>query len=286
MDFTGRTAFVTGASTGIGAGLARGLSAAGAQVGLMALPEPALEATADAIRALGGRAAAVAVDVTDRDAVRSAVAQLTRQLGPADLAILNAGIGRMTRVESFSAEVVEQIFRVNIVGVANTIEAVLPSMLERRCGHLVGVSSLSAYRGQPVFSAYCASKAAVATLLEGLRIELHPYGITVSTVRPGFVRTPMTASAVAPRFMIEVDEAVRSILQGISERRTEIRFPWQSAAVMGIARWLPNGLYDRMTAKLIDPYKRPSIDRRTSSTVADDARAVEGGGGDTRADDR
>jgi NAD(P)-dependent dehydrogenase (short-subunit alcohol dehydrogenase family) len=226
------------------------------------------------------------VDITDREAVRSAVAALTQQLGPPDLVILNAGIGRITMVESFSAEVVEQIFRVNVVGVANTLDAVLPSMLQRRHGHLVGVSSLSSYRGQPVFSAYCASKAGVATLLEGLRIELRPYGIAVSTVRPGFVRTPMTAGALAPRFMIEVDQAVRSILQGITDRRTEIRFPWQSAVVMGIARWLPNGLYDRMTAKLIDPYKRTSIDERTSGAVPREARAAEAGPGDTRSDDR
>lgn len=262
MDFSGQTAIVTGASSGIGAGLARGLAAAGARVGLIALPDPALHATATAIREQGGVAAAVEVDVCDRAGVRTAVDRLTRELGPVDLAVLNAGIGRLTPVESFSAEVVEQIFRVNVVGVANTIEAVLPEMLRRRRGHLVGISSLSSYRGQPMFSAYCASKSAVATLFEGLRIELRPYDITVTTVRPGFVRTPMTAAAMAPKFMIEVEQAVRSMLQGIAARRAEIRFPWQPALVMSIARWLPNGFYDRVTARLIEPYKRTLVDDR------------------------
>ena len=286
MDFSGQTAIVTGASSGIGAGLARGLAAAGARVGLMALPDPALQETANAIREQGGTAAAVQVDVADRPAVRSAIEHLTRELGPVDLAILNAGIGRSTMVESFSAEVVEQIFRVNVVGIANVIEAVLPQMLGRRRGHLVGVSSLSSFRGQPVFSAYCASKASVATLLEGLRIELRPYGIAVTTVRPGFVRTPMTAAAIAPRFMVEVDQAVRSILQGIAERRTEVSFPWQSALVMRIARWLPNGLYDRMTGRLIDPYKRPSRNDRTAAGVPVEAGAAADVHPHARVDDR
>jgi short-subunit dehydrogenase len=259
MHFTGQTAIVTGASSGIGAELARQLAAAGARVGLMALPDSSLDATTSAIRQRGGEAVAVGVDVTQPEAVEAAVEQLTRQLGPVDLLILNAGVGGPTTVETFSAKAVERIVRVNLLGVANVIGAALPGMLRRRHGHLVGVSSLSSYRGQPMFSAYCASKAGVATLLEGLRIELRPYGIAVTTVRPGFVRTPMTAAHESARFMIEAEAAGRAILNGIAEGRVEVNFPWQSAMVMGLARWLPNGIYDRLTAKVMAPFteKRP-----------------------------
>jgi short-subunit dehydrogenase len=138
---------------------------------------------------------------------------------------------------------------------AYAIDAVLPAMLRRRGGHIVGVSSLSSRRGQPVFSGYCASKAGVATLLEGLRIELAPYGIAVTTVRPGFVRTPMTAAFKAPRFVMDVEPAARIILKAIAERRAEINFPWQAAIVTAIAQWLPNGIYDRLAAKVIEPLK-------------------------------
>jgi NAD(P)-dependent dehydrogenase (short-subunit alcohol dehydrogenase family) len=255
-DFGGQVAVVTGASSGIGAELSRQLAAAGAKVGMMALADPALDAVAKTIRDRGGVAATVGVDVTHREAVHAALSQLTRELGPIDVLILNAGIGRVTAVESFSAEAVEQMVRVNLLGVAYAIEAALPSMIERGRGHVVGVSSLSSYRGQPVFSGYCASKAGVATLLEGLRIELRPYGIMVTTVRPGFVRTPINAAFKSPRFMIEVGPAGRLILQGIKERRAEINFPWQSALLMGLTRWLPNDVYDRLAARVISPLKK------------------------------
>jgi NAD(P)-dependent dehydrogenase (short-subunit alcohol dehydrogenase family) len=249
MSFAGRVAVVTGASSGIGAALARQLAAAGAKVGMLALPDPELEAGAQAIRDRGGIASAIGVDVTQQAQVRSALDQVTHALGAVDLLILNAGVGRVTAVESFSAGDVEQMVRVNVLGPAYAIDAALPSMLQRRRGHLVGVSSLSSYRGQPLFSGYCASKAAVGTLLEGLRIELRPYGICVTTVRPGFVRTRMNAAFRSPRFVIEVEPAARIILKGIAEHRPEVNFPWQPALLMGIARWLPIGIYDRLTAR-------------------------------------
>jgi short-subunit dehydrogenase len=259
MSFAGLVAVVTGASSGIGAEVARQLAAAGAKVGMMALPDSSLDAGAKAIHDRGGVVSAIGVDVTQRDAVQSAIEQVTRELGPIDLLILNAGVGRVTAVESFSAGDVEQMVRVNLLGVVYAIDAALPSMLQRRRGHLVGVSSLSSHRGQPVFSGYCASKAGVATLLEGLRIELRPYGISVTTVRPGFVRTPMNAAFKSPRFVIEVEPAARIILKGIAERRPEVNFPWQPALLMGIARWLPNGIYDRLAAKLMAPIKESLV---------------------------
>ncbi len=255
MNFANQVVVVTGASSGIGAEVARQLAAAGAKVGMLALPDASLEAATKAIVDRGGLALAVAVDVTQREAVHAALAKVASELGPVDILILCAGIGRITAVESFSAVVFEELVRVNLLGMAYAIEAALPSMLERRRGHVVGVGSLSSRRGQPVFSGYCASKAGVATLLEGLRIELRPYGIAVTTVRPGFVRTPMTATFKSPRFVMEVEPAVRIILKGIAERRAEVNFPWQSALLTAISQWLPNGIYDRLATKVINPLK-------------------------------
>jgi NAD(P)-dependent dehydrogenase (short-subunit alcohol dehydrogenase family) len=252
VTFAKQVAVVTGASSGIGAELARQLAAAGARVGMLDLPDTGLQSRAHAIRSQGRSALAIEADLTEPDAVRSALERFVRELGNIDLLILNAGIGMITKVESFSAEAIDKMMAVNVLGVAYPIEFVLPSMLRRRSGHLVGISSLSAYRGQPIFSGYCASKAAVASLLEGLRIELRPYGIAVTTVRPGFVRTPLTASFKAPRFVQEVEPAARVILRGIAARRAQVNFPWQAALVMGLTRWLPVGLYDRIAGSVIE----------------------------------
>jgi short-subunit dehydrogenase len=251
VTFSNQTAVVTGASSGIGAELARQLAAAGAKVGMLSLPDSGLEETAEAIRKQGGTALAIAADVGEPCSVKSALDTFARELGAIDLLILNAGIGMFTAVETFSAAALEKMLRVNLLGIAYPIEFVLPAMLQRQRGHIVGVSSLSSYRGMPYYSGYCASKAAVATLLEGFRIELRPYGIAVTTVRPGFVRTPMTSGFAAPRFIQEVEPAVRTILRGIADRRAEINFPWQSALIMQLSRWVPSRVYDRIVTYLM-----------------------------------
>jgi short-subunit dehydrogenase len=257
MPFDGKVAVVTGASSGIGAELARQLAKAGAKLGLLALPDRSLDETERAIAGQGALVRAIGVDVSSHEAVAEAIHRVAAELGPIDLLILNAGIGRLTTVETFSSAAIEEMVRVNVLGTVYAIEAALPSMLARRTGHIVAMSSLSSLRGQPLFFGYCASKAAIGTLLEGLRIELKPHGIAVTTVRPGFVRTPMTAAFPAPRFMMEVEPAARVILDAITERRAEVNFPWQWAVIAGIARWLPNRIYDRIAAKTIAPLKDP-----------------------------
>src|SRR5262249_60013547 len=106
----------------------------------------------------------------------------------------NAGVGAPTVLEPLNSGQIEQMFRVNLLGVVYAVEAVLPEMLQRGRGHLAAVSSLAAYKGLPGEAAYCASKAGVNTYMEGLRIQLRDRGIAVSTLCPGFVTTPMTAA--------------------------------------------------------------------------------------------
>lgn len=215
MGFEGQVTVVTGASSGIGAALARQLGEAEARMGLIALPGTGLEEVAEGIRAKGGTAVAVEADVSDRTAFGTALERLTNELGPIDLLILNAGIGMHTPASAFSSDDIERLLRVNLLGVIYGIEAVLPKMIERRQGHIVGVSSLSSYRGGPFVSGYIATKAAVATLLEGLRVELRVMGtgVTVTTVRPGFVRTPMTDWVKRRQALMEVEPAARIILK-------------------------------------------------------------------------
>ena len=250
MSIRGEVAVVTGASSGIGAALARQLAARGVRVGLTSRRLDELEAVAGSIRAAGGTAAVATADAADPGATRAALARLAGELGPVDLLIANAGLGLSTPAEGFSAEVVERMVRVNLIGASYAIEAVLPEMLRRGRGHLVGVSSLAAYRGLPGSSGYCASKAGLSALLEALRPELKPRGIAVTTVHPGFVRTPMTAGQKNPQpFLMDADPAARVIVRGIEAGRRRIDFPMPMVALMTLVRLMPGPIYDRVIGR-------------------------------------
>jgi short-subunit dehydrogenase len=138
------------------------------------------------------------------------------------------------------------MFRVNTFGVIYSIEAVLPEMLRRKSGHLAAVSSLAAYKGLPGESAYCASKAAVNTYMEGLRIQLRSHGIAVTTLCPGFVKTPMTESHnFKMPFLMEADEAARRMVRALRRRAGVYDFPWQMSLLMKLLAWLPDWLVAR-----------------------------------------
>jgi short-subunit dehydrogenase len=254
MRIDSQAAIVTGASSGIGAALARALAQAGVKVGLTARRASELETLAESIRAQGGIAEVAAADAADRAATHAAIAKLEEGLGATDLLIANAGVGVSTPAVEFSSEAIERMMRVNVFGVCYAIEAVLPGMLARGRGHLVGVSSLAAYRGLYGQSGYGASKAALSTLLESLRVELRLRGIAVTTVHPGYVRTPMTAGADHWQpFIMEPEAAARIIVRGIAAKRREVNFPWSMAGLMGLIRHLPNPIYDRLNALLARP---------------------------------
>src|SRR5262249_40301412 len=140
----------------------------------------------------------------------------------------------------------EKMFHVNLLGVVYSIEAVLPDMLRRGRGHLAAVSSLAAYKGLPGEAAYCASKAAVNTYMEGLRIQLRERNIAVTTICPGFVRTPMTeVNKFKMPWLLEADDAARRIVRAMKRRRKVYNFPWQMSLVMKLASWLPDWVHAR-----------------------------------------
>jgi short-subunit dehydrogenase len=240
-------ALVTGASSGIGLELARRLAREGTKVALVARRKELLERLAAEIRAAGGTALPLRCDVRERTSVRAAVENAARELGPIDLLIANAGVGHVVPADPLDATLIEDSMRTNFFGPVYGVEAVLPSMLARRAGHIVGVSSLAAYRGLPRTHAYCASKSALNAFLEGLRVELADRGVRVTTICPGFVRTPMVAAnAGAMPFVLEPDEAARRILRAVRAGRRVHNFPWPMAALTGLARLVPNAVIDRV----------------------------------------
>jgi short-subunit dehydrogenase len=249
MRFAGQVAVVTGASSGIGWALAKSLAKEGARVGLVARRREALEQLTAEIVQAGGSAAAAAADVGERQATVAAIHDLAARLGPIDLLVANAGVGAPTRLEPFNVPDMEKMFRVNTLGVIYSIEAVLPEMLRRGRGHLAAVSSLAAYKGLPGESAYCASKSAVNAFMEGLRIQLRGKGIAVTTICPGFVRTPMTSvNEFSMPFVLEADEAARRIVKALRRRKKVFNFPWPTTFLMKLTRWLPDWLMARTMA--------------------------------------
>ena len=260
--FVGRVALITGAASGIGRQLALSLAAEGARIAALDRQAEGLDALAAEIKGGRGRVtppllACAVADVTDLSAVREAVARLEAQLGPTDLLVASAGIGRETSALDFRAEDLAEQIHVNLIGVINCIDAVLPGMRQRGRGHLVALSSLASYRGLPRMAGYCASKAGLNALLDALRVELRPLGIAVTTLCPGWIRTPLTAPLDLPSVrMMEVDEAVRPMLRAIRERRPFLAFPPGDAWRVRLLRYLPRAVSDWLTHRLLLQFTR------------------------------
>ncbi len=210
-----------------------------------------LASLTEELRGGGAVCAEATADVSDRQALRTALADLVRDLGPVDLLVACAGITGATFVDDLAVEQMEAILRVNVLGVAYAIEALLPDMLARQSGHIVALSSLAGCRGMPFSAAYSASKAALAIYLESLRPSLRRRGIAVTTVLPGFVRTPLMKNAPVqpPMAMMEPEAAARHILRAIKRRSRVYAFPWSTSLLLRVLRWLPPWLYDWCMAR-------------------------------------
>jgi short-subunit dehydrogenase len=262
MTFANRVVVITGASSGIGRALAVALAGEHARVGVTARRAERLDELVCHVRAKGGTIEAQPCDVTDRESTHTAIRWLSGKLGPVDLLIANAGLGQTAGADPMNVPVFEQMVRVNLLGVAFSFEAVMESMLSRKSGHLVAISSLAAYKGMPGSAGYCATKAAVNTYCEGLRIELHNRGIAVTSVCPGFVKTEMTAGKTHPMpLLMDADVAARRIIRALKRRPGVYNFPWRMSLMMRLARMLP----DWMLARMVTPAQKQSQDDSVDS---------------------
>ncbi len=242
--------FITGASSGIGQALAAHYARAGWRLALSARRVDAIEDWARAQGLGPERCRAYAADVQQVDSIVAAGLRCLEQLGLPDVVIANAGIsvGMDTR-ERADLDVMADTFAINNVGMAATFHPFVAAMRERGAGTLVGIASVAAIRGMPGHGAYCASKAAVVSYCESLRVELRASGVKVVTLLPGWVVTPLTArNTYRMPFMLEADDfaarAVRAIAAGTSYRV----IPWPMAGVVKLLRLLPNALFDRLFA--------------------------------------
>lgn len=239
MELTGRRVWVIGASSGIGAAVARALVEEGCHVAVSARRAGSLERVAD------GRMPVVTCDVADAATMHSAAQEVVSALGGLDIVIMAAGYWARMDADAFDRDEFVRHIHANVVGMANCIDAALPHLAPGSA--LVGVSSVAGYRGMPGAQGYGAAKAAQLNLLESLRIGLRSKGIRVLTVAPGFVRTPMTASNTFPMpFIIEPEDAARHIVRGLRRERAEIVFPLPMMLSMKLARLVPQSWWPRL----------------------------------------
>jgi short-subunit dehydrogenase len=241
-----RTLLITGASSGIGRALALEYARGGSRIALAARRADELDAAAREVRAAGGGAVCIPVDLTDADAAGEAVRRAERELGSLEMVVANAGRGDTKHGAQLAWSDVAPVLDINVRGAMATLVAAIPIMIAQQRGHLVGISSLAGIRGLPTSAAYSASKAALSTFLESLRIDLRAAGVRVTDVQPGFVLTTMNADATHPTpFRWPLEKAVRHIARRLERGPAVVAFPWQLVLATRVARVLPVWLYDR-----------------------------------------
>ena len=243
-----RRVFITGASTGIGAALARHYAGADTSIGLFARRRDLLETLASS---LPGRTAIYPSDISDTAAVRAAAQDFMARFGAPDLVIANAGISVGTHGDELQdIDKLHRVLAVNVTGLAATLAAFAPAMRTAGEGILCGIASVAGFRGIPGAGAYSGSKAAAIAWLEALRNELSGSGVSVVTICPGYIDTPMTRVNKYPMpFLISADDAAARFARAIAAKRRLAVIPWQMALVSLLLRALPGALYDRLASR-------------------------------------
>lgn len=239
---------ITGAANGIGRATAIALAKRGVPLGLIDIDATGLASLAEELKAMNASVMPRVVDVVQREPLREAVAEFEADLGPIDALIACAGYGRLTLVPDLDLDGLRKTFEVNVFGVAESIEAVLPGMIERKSGHLVGVASVAGYRGFPWMISYSASKAGLIAYLEALRPGLARRGVTVTTVCPGFVRTAMSTGIPYKRkiHMLEPEVAAQHLSRAVLRRPRNCVFPFSTRVGLAMLKYSPDFFFDWM----------------------------------------
>ena len=241
--------FITGASSGIGESMARFYAKRGVQLGLVARRADFLERVASELEP---RPAVYALDVRDAAALKNAAGDFIDRFGIPDVVIANAGVsvGTLTEMDD-DLKAFQDVFDINVMGMVNTFHAFVEPMKREKRGTLVGIASVAGFRGIPGGGAYSASKAAAIKYCESLRVELRNDGVSVVTICPGYIKTPMTAvNKFKMPFLIDADEAAVRFARAIDAKTSFTVIPWTMGIAARILRMVPNWLYDRVFSRM------------------------------------
>ncbi len=232
--------WITGASSGIGMELAKLYSAQGWRVAVSARNEEELNKLAEQLP----NCAAFPCDVTKAKNVNETITAIESDFAPIALAILNAGIYLPTAIPHFDAKSFKRTFDVNVGGVINCLDALIPLMLERNFGQIASVASVAGFNGLPTSAAYGATKAALLNMSESLAIEYAPYNLYFSVIAPGFVETPLTdKNRFSMPFILTVNDASQRIIDGLSKGTFLIAFPKRFVFILRMLQLIPRNIY-------------------------------------------
>ena len=241
---------ITGASSGIGKEIATLLSKENCSLALLARRGDLLNSLAEQLKPNKAIIKTYVCDVSNIDNVQTVIGNVRANFGQIDVAILNAGVGYKSVVTNYESEKAKETFDVNVFGITNFVEFILPDFIKRKQGMIVGISSLADSRGWKGSGFYCASKAAATILLENLRVELKPFNIKVITVKPGFVETPMTAKNKLPMpFLMSAEKAAKIIINGMKKEKKVIQFPLPLVISSKLMRIVPDFLFEYFAKK-------------------------------------
>jgi len=241
VQWAGATTVVTGASRGIGRAVALAAAREGARVGLIARSRDDLEGV---LAEAGGEGAIAVADVADAGQLRAAIGELEAELGPVDVLVANAGIGAYGAFADLSEDELERIVRVNVLGTAHAIRAVVPGMIARRRGHIVTIGSIAGRIGSPFEAIYSATKFAGVGLTEALVVELEPYGVGVSMVNPGPVATHFGEARGHPYDRarpkaVPAEQVATAVIKAVERDRHEQYVPGAFRPAVAIRHLLP-----------------------------------------------
>lgn len=244
MDVKNKIIFITGASSGLGKALSERFLENNDCV-LMAARR--VEEMSDLAKKYPKHCLPLSCDVTSRESVQAAVKIATAHFGRIDIMVANAGCGYPSGADEFDITVFEKVMAVNYMGALYCFEAVLPQMIKRKSGQIVGISNLASYRGLRGAGAYCSSKAALVSVMESFRMDLKQYNVSATLVCPGFIKTPMTdRNLYKMPFLMPLEKGVDHIYTAILRKKAKYSFPWQMATLVKIGRLLPVWLYDAL----------------------------------------
>jgi short-subunit dehydrogenase len=246
MNLKEKTILVTGATSGIGKALTKELAKENCRLILMSRRFELLQQLKSELELNDNNCLILKCDVGKKDEVAISFKSIREKMGTVDIAVLN--VGRPVNVQSYNSQAAEETIGANFMGIVYCVEQLLPNFLRKKDGMIIGVSSLADNRGFSGSGFYCASKAAASIYLEGLRVELKPYNVKVITVKPGFVKTPMTdQNNFKMPFLMSPEKAAQIIIVGMKKEKRIIQFPWQMVLLTRLVGFLPGRLYEALS---------------------------------------
>jgi short-subunit dehydrogenase len=263
MDLSNKVILITGASAGIGYALVKELSNYNCSFILLSRRKEPMDNLLRELKVPGEKSLTLSCDVTDPVRVNECINEGHKKFGRIDAAILNSGISHGLSKKEFDTEKGKEIINVNLYGMINCIDPLIPLLKKQEKSIIAGVSSLAEGRGFPKTGFYSASKAAVSILLESLRVDLKGSGIKVITIKPGFVRTPMTdKNEFRMPFLMEPAEAAKAIIKGLEKEKRIIQFPLMIVLSSKLIKIMPDFIYEWSAGNVLNSLREKFSKKR------------------------